>query len=434
MKITKEMKQMTQDLMNFLDASPTASYAVVNVIDELKKNGFRELREDQKWKLESGDKFYVKRGETAIVAGIAGKDVCESGFRVIGAHTDSPGFRVKNNSVFEKVGCVQLGVEVYGGPLLASWTDRDLTLAGRIVIDNNGKSESVLWKCDKVIARIPQLPIHMNREVNEKGLVLNPQKHVYPILAMAGEKKFTEDNLKNIIAEDLKIAIDSIKGFELELVDTQKASFYGINDEFFVSGRIDNLMMCHAGIKALTSMEDVPGKTSLIILFDNEEIGSSTMNGGASPLLDNIIERVVITTNADRESLLIAKAKSMVLSADGAHAVHPNYIDNWDEHYQNKLNDGPVIKINAKQRYASSVETTSFFEDLCKKAEIPVQKYIHRNDKPCGSTIGPITATRTGILTMDIGHPMFSMHSIREMAGTADQTYMVKVMKEFLNS
>ncbi|MFP4548162.1 MAG: M18 family aminopeptidase [Fidelibacterota bacterium] len=435
MIITQEMKETTRNLMDFLDKSPTASHAVESVKAILTDKGFTEISETDEWQLKPGDKFFTVRNNTAIIAGIIGsRKILDSGFHVIGAHTDSPGFRIKSNSVYEKEGYVQLGVEIYGGPLLTSWTDRDLTLAGKIVVRDGDKLTTKLWKSDKVLARIPQLAIHMDREVNDKGLTLDKEKHLPPVIALAGDKPFTKDNLKALIANELTIKVDDIAEFELELVDVQKAAFSGINDDFYVSGRIDNLMMSHAAISAIAEQDNTPKETIVVSLFDSEEIGSSTMNGGGSPYLGNILERLALTQNLNREEFLRAMNKSFVLSADGAHAVHPNYVDHYEKHHLCKLNNGLVIKLNAKQRYASSPVTTAEIETLAKKAGIPTQKYIHRVDKPCGSTIGPITATNFGIKTADIGHSMVSMHSIREMAGTADQHYIIKFMKEFVNS
>jgi aspartyl aminopeptidase len=433
--LTHKMKKITKNLIKFLDDSPTASHAVKTVKETLKSKGFQELFETDRWNLKPGDKFYTIRNHTAITAGIMGnKNASDTGFHVIGAHTDSPGFRVKSNSVYEKEGYIQLGLEIYGGPLLATWTDRDLALAGKIVIEENGEMTTQVWKSDKAWVRIPNVAIHMDREVNDKGLKLDFEKHLPPVIGLAGDQPFTRESLKELIAADLNIPAGNIAEFELELVDLQPGAFSGINDEFFVSGRIDNLMMCHAAISAITELDETPDETIVVSLFDNEEIGSSTMNGGGSPYLGQMLERLTLTQGLTREDYLRAIAKSFVLSADGAHAVHPNYSDAYEKYHFCHLNQGPVIKLNAKQRYASGPETTATLQQLAKKTKVPTQKYIHRVDKPCGSTIGPITATNFGIRTADIGHSMVSMHSIREMAGSADQFYMVELMKEFIKS
>ncbi|MBN2279184.1 MAG: M18 family aminopeptidase [Candidatus Marinimicrobia bacterium] len=435
MDITQEMINTTTDLMQFLDDSPTAAHAVLTMKKLLINNDFREISEKDEWDLKPGDKFFTIRNSTALIAGIIGNSpIIDTGFHVIGAHTDSPGFRIKSNSVYEKEGYIQLGVEIYGGPILATWTDRDLTLAGKIIIHHNHGIETRLWRSNKNLVRLPNVAIHMDREVNDSGLKLDFEKHLPPVIGMAGSQPFTKENLKQLIASDLQVTADQIVEFELEIIDPQKASFLGISNEFFASGRIDNLMMCHAALSALTSIEKAPDVTMVVSLFDAEEIGSATMNGGGSPFLGQILERLMLTQDYSREDFLRAIAKSFVLSADGAHAVHPNYVDKYKAKHLCRLNQGLVIKLNAKQRYASGPETTAQIELLAHKAEIPTQKYIHRTDKPCGSTIGPITATNYGITTADIGLPMVSMHSIREMAGSADQYFMVRFMKEFITS
>ena len=429
------MKNVSDNLLTFLNNSPTALHAVEETKKTLLNKGFIEICEKDKWNLKPGDKFFTVRENTALIAGIIGKNkIVDTGFHVIGAHTDSPGFRVKSNSIYEKEGYIQLGVEIYGGPLLATWTDRDLGIAGMVIIRENDMLATKLWKSAKALARIPQVAIHMDREVNDKGLMLDKEKHLPPVIGLTGDTTFTRENLKGIIAKDLNIKKDDIIEFELELIDLQAATYSGLKDDFIVSGRIDNLMMCHAGISALAGLEDNPGETVLIALFDNEEIGSATLNGGGSPYLGDVMERLALTQNLNREDFHRAIAKSFVLSADGAHAAHPNYMNNYESHHICRLNKGLVIKLNAKQRYASSAQKTAAIELLAKKADIPTQKYIHRIDKPCGSTIGPITATKYGIRTADIGHPMVSMHSIREMAGSHDQYYMIKFMKEFIKS
>lgn len=434
MKISESMRSSSQQLMYFLDNAPTAAYAVHRLIDKCQRLGFKALKENNRWLLKPGDKFFVKRNDTALSAGIIGKkNPLDTGYKVIGAHTDSPGFRVKHNCVYQREGYVQLGIEIYGGPLLSTWTDRDLSLAGRLVLDEGQEvPTSVLWKSEHPLIRISQLPIHMNRKVNDEGLILDKQKHLPPVLALSNEKPFTLNDLKGYIADDLNVAAEQIKGVDLELYDLQKANLAGLNQEFLISGRIDNLAMCYAAIEALINREEHPETTLIVTLFNNEEIGSSTRTGGGSPFLENTLERVALTQGLSREEFLATLAKSLLLSADGAHAVHPNYTDEYEPHHKVYLNKGPVIKLNAMQKYASAPATTAYFEKLCQAANVPVQHYIHRTDKPCGSTIGPITATRTGIKTMDVGHAMLSMHSIREMMGSADIFYMIRAMKQFL--
>ncbi|MCK5519944.1 MAG: M18 family aminopeptidase, partial [Candidatus Marinimicrobia bacterium] len=354
---------------------------------------------------------------------------------IIGAHTDSPGFRIRHNGFFKKNAYSQAGIEIYGGPLLSSWSDKDLGIAGRILIKKandspkSGQSrensfESLLWKSDKALLRIPQLAIHLNREVNDKGLKFNKENELTPILCSMQDVDLNEEELLNYIAQDLGIFRKDIHSYSLELFDMQKAALGGMHDDMIFAGRIDNLAMCIAGLNMLTELDEEPDSTLLLMLFDSEEIGSSTINGGASPLLMRTMERLMFKAGLNTEEQAICLSNSRIFSADGAHAVHPNFTSKHPEKHPVYMNAGPVIKVNANQRYASNLQTIAETEELAKMAGVPVQKYYHRNDIPCGSTIGPISATGTGIPTVDIGNAMLSMHSIRECTGTADQWYM----------
>jgi aspartyl aminopeptidase len=355
-----------------------------------------------------------------------------SGVRLLGAHTDSPGLHLKPQAQYSKSGYVQLGVEVYGGPLLASWTDRDLSLAGRVILKQNGKLKVVPFKSDKVLLRVPQLAIHLNREVNEKGLKLNKQTHMPPILALESNDGSSVDSglIEDLIADTLNVGRDEIANWQLECYDTQPATRSGLNDEFIVSGRLDNLTMCHAAIQALTANPIAATQTAMIALFDNEEIGSSTENGAASAFIRDIITRVV-SSNGSNHLTQRALANSACISADGAHAIHPNYTEFHDPQHAVKMGQGPVIKVNANHRYATSAFTSTIFEQLCKDVDVPFQHYVHKTDLPCGSTIGPITATGLGIPVVDVGNAMLSMHSIRETAGVKDHEMMIKVLDRF---
>lgn len=433
MKI-QEKKETARWLLDYIDASPTAAYAVQTSRRMLEAAGYQEFNEKERWSLNAGDRFYVIRQSSAIIAGIIGQgDLSKNGFRIIGAHTDSPGFRVKQNGFYEKSGYAQLGVEVYGGPLLASWTDRDLTLAGRIVLIENGQTISKLWRSEKVLLRIPQAAIHLNRGVNDDGLKLQKQDHLPPIIGLSENNSFSKNTILAMISDDLKVDPASIADWDLEVIDTQKGTLGGLNDEFIMSGRIDNLAMCHAAVSALLDSNSSHSATRLIALFDNEEVGSSTLNGGGSPFLLQVMERIAASTGLDRAAYLQSLASSFNISADGAHAIHPNYSSLYEPNHNVKLNGGPVIKLNAQQRYASSAESAALFRLLCREADVPVQTYIHHSNLPSGSTIGPITSTRMGIPTVDIGNAMLSMHSIRETSGTDDQWYMIRALVRFFN-
>lgn len=422
---------MIKSLIEYLNKSVTAYHAVLAAEETLKSKGFIQLDEKDAWDLKPNLKYYVVRSQSALAAWQMGRgDV--PGVRLVGAHTDSPGLHLKPNPQYSTSGYVQLGVEVYGGPLLASWTDRDLSLAGRVILKEAGRLKVVPFKSDKVLLRIPQLAIHLNREVNEKGLLLNKQSHMPPILALESKDGDSVDArlIEDLIAKTLNVGHGAIASWQLECYDTHAANTSGLNDEFIVSGRIDNLTMCHASIQALTSDQFSAPQTAMIALFDNEEIGSSTENGAASGFIRDIISRVVGSDESNHMTQR-ALAQSACISADGAHAVHPNYVEFHDPQHAVRMNRGPVIKRNANHRYATSAFTSAIFEQLCKDVDVPVQHYVHKTDLPCGSTIGPITATGLGIPVVDVGNAMLSMHSIRETAGVQDHEMMIKVLNRF---
>ena len=421
------------DLLAYLNESVTAYHAVLTAARELNTAGFQRLEEKAVWELAPHGKYYVIRGESALIAWQMGSGD-RSGLRIIGAHTDSPGLHLKPRAQYTHRGYVQLGVEVYGGPLLASWTDRDLSLAGRVIVNDKGHLKVVPFKAGQVLLRVPQLAIHLNRGVNDDGLKLNKQTHLPPILALANEEdqQLDEGLLNQLLSHELQLEEDDIISWQLECYDTQAATLSGLNSEFIVSGRLDNLSMCHAALRAITTSEDSLPQTAMIALFDNEEIGSVTMNGAASTFIRDVIQRVVNPEDT-AHGLQQGLAQSICISADGAHAVHPNYAEYHDPQHTVTLNGGPVIKVNANQRYATSALTGSLFEQLCRDCAVPLQYYSHKTDIPCGSTIGPITATGLGLPVVDVGNAMLSMHSIREMAGSLDHEMMVRVLGEFFS-
>ncbi len=335
---------------------------------------------------------------------------------------------------------MQLGVEVYGGALLNSWLDRDLSLAGRVIVRNGGKLETRLVKLDQPLARVAQLAIHLDRDVNEKGLVLNKQEHLAPILGLARAEDAKDGaNAKGAVnalcAAKLGIAADAIASTEMMLYDLTPPTVGGLHGELLFSARLDNLAMCHAAIASLVRAApsaDARDLVPLIVLFDHEEIGSASAYGAESPILPSIIERVVLGTGGTRDAVHRAIAGSLCVSADMAHAVHPNYVERHEARHRVVLNGGPVIKVNTQQRYATCARTAALFAELCKQEDVPVQYYTHRTDLPCGSTIGPITATLLGIRTVDVGNPMLSMHSARELTGTQDPERMTRALSAFL--
>ncbi len=422
---------MISSLIEYLNQSVTAYHAVLTAEQELIAKGFTKLDERSPWNLLPNRKYYVIRSESALAAWQMG-NADHPGVRLIGAHTDSPGLHLKPNAQYSKSGYIQIGVEIYGGPLLASWTDRDLSLAGRVILKAAGQLKVVPFRSDRVLLRVPQLAIHLNREVNEKGLLLNKQQHMPPILALENiEGDPVDSNLiRDLISTTLDVKSQSILNWQLECYDTQAARLSGLNQEFLVSGRLDNLAMCHASLHALIDHEYTSPQTTMIALFDNEEIGSSTQNGAASSFMRDIIQRIADSDKGE-QNLQRTLAHSVCISADGAHAVHPNYEEYHDPHHAVKMNRGPVIKVNANHRYATSAFSSAIFEQLCKDVDIPVQHYSHKTDLPCGSTIGPITATGLGIPVVDVGNAMLSMHSIRETTGVHDHAMMIKVMENY---
>jgi aspartyl aminopeptidase len=433
MKLTKNELKKTSDLLEFIDRSPTPFHAVSEMEKLLAEAGFERIREEEAWELKKGGRYFLTRNDSSLIAFVMGaKPVEENGFCIIGAHTDSPNLRLKPNPVYEKAGFIQLGVEVYGGALLGTWTDRDLGIAGRLVMKSKkGGTQTRLLKVDRPVLRIPQLAIHLNRNVNEKGLQLNAQQHLPPVFRLAGGDKKPEQSFREFIAREAKVKSAEIVGMDLMLHDTQSSTLGGADGEFVFAPRLDNLASCHAATQALIEAPKKSAITRVLAFYDNEEVGSETAQGGASPFLSDTLERLVISTESPREAYMRAIARSLFISADMAHAVHPNYVDMHDSRHWPKINAGPVIKTNAGQRYATDGETGAQFAMLCQKAGVPVQQFAMRSDLRCGSTIGPITAANLGIKTVDIGNPMLSMHSIREMAGAEDHPALIRVFKEF---
>ena len=424
-----------QDLLNFIDRSPTPFHAVNEMKNFLFHEGYTELKETSPWKLTPNGKYFLTRNDSSLIAFIVGmKTKDASGFKIIGAHTDSPNLKLKPNPAYEKNGYLQLGIEVYGGVLLSTWTDRDLSLAGRVIIKGKKQPLSKLVRFDDPLLRIPQLAIHLNRDVNEKGLVLNKQKHLPPIISLTGKKNPAKGLLEKMIGKKLKCRPADILSMELSLYDPQRASTGGAHGEFIFSGRLDNLASCHASLIALIESKNKDPMTRAIAFYDHEEVGSDSAQGAGSPFLKNVLERLTLYPGSSREIFFRSMANSFFISADMAHAAHPNYTEKHDANHMPILNGGPVIKSNSNQRYATEGVSSAWFETICKKAGVPVQKFVVRTDLGCGSTIGPITASNLGIRTVDVGNPMLSMHSIREMSGANDHLPLIKAFKEFFTA
>jgi len=424
-------KDFNDGLLNFLNNSPTPFHAVKTIIEVLNQAGYKQLNEADEWKLEKTGKYYVSRNDSSIVAfALNSEDVASDGFKMVGAHTDSPCLKVKPSPEISTKNYFQLGVEVYGGALLNPWFDRDLSLAGRISYQTKaGNIESLLHDFKKPIAIIPSLAIHLDRQANENRTI-NKQKELPPILLCgenSNEINFHDLLMTAIHAQHEDLAIEQILDYELFFYDTQPASLVGYQDDFVSSARLDNLLSCYTGLMAL--LETGEECNALMVCNDHEEVGSASSSGAQGPFLRSVIERIAVT----QESFTRCMHNSVMISADNAHGVHPNYVDKHDGNHGPILNQGPVIKINANQRYATNSETSAMFRLICQNVNVPVQSFVVRSDMACGSTIGPITASELGVKTIDIGVPTFAMHSIRELAGSGDAYSLYKALAYYFS-
>lgn len=426
----------TLDLLDYIESSPTPWHCVAETERRLEAAGFSRVSEDSKdWPTDTGARCWTTRGGGSLIAWRVGSsDPREAGFRIIGAHTDSPNLRIKPRPDIERAGCWLLGVEPYGGVLLSTWTDRDLAIAGRVTVRAEAEPlqvETHLVRADRAICRIPNLAIHLNRNVNTEGLKLNKQNHLPALWSLArGERKDEGEHFKAHLAGDLDIAPDRILGWDLCLYDTVAPCVSGLEGEFIHAPRLDNQASCHAALEALlTTAGQETEATQVIALFDHEEIGSRTSRGAASSFLRDVLTRLSGEAASD---LARAISGSFIVSADMAHGQHPNYADKHDGNHRPQLNGGPVLKTHNEWRYASDAEDAAVWRGLCADAEVPLQEFVNRSDLRCGSTIGPIVSAELGIRGVDVGSAMLSMHSIREMAGSEDQPMMIAAMSKFL--
>lgn len=419
------------DLVSFLDASRTPYHAVRELAQRLTQAGFQAFHEPDAWQVEPGTRGFVIRAGGSIVAFEVGKKPpSEAGFILLGAHTDSPNLRLKPRPDLSSVGYRQLSIEVYGGVLLSTWLDRDLSIAGRVVF---GDGTSALVDLERPLCRIPNLAIHLNREVNSAGLVLNAQTHVVPVLGLESDAE--DGGIEALLAEGLRGTAASgaraadVLGFDLCLYDTQRAAYAGSRNEFLFSSRLDNLASCHAALRALLDASPDLDATRVVAWYDHEEVGSQSASGARSALMSDLLERLTHGfSRSDVSALPRAIARSLLVSADMAHAVHPNYPDKHDKQHRPVLGKGPVIKVNVNQSYASDAPSIAAFAAACRAVDVAPQYFSSRNDSPCGSTIGPISAARLGMRTVDVGNPMLSMHSCREMAAVSDVVPMIRVL------
>ena len=428
-------KKLALELIDFLYDSPSACHGVKATQKILDENGFIEIKEADKWDLQAKGKYYVIKNDSALIAFEVGTgDIEETGFRLIGAHTDVPGFRIKPNPQMISEGkYVKLNTEVYGGPILHTWFDRPLSIAGKVSLKGASplKPETRLVNINKPLLIIPSLAIHMNREVNE-GFKINRQVDTLPLLGLINDKLEKEDYLMNILSEELQVNKEDILNFELGLYEYEKGMLIGMNEELISSGRFDDLWMGYAGIRALVDSRE-NAATKVMICIDNEEIGSLTAEGADSTLLNNILERITLGLGKDREGYYRALANSIMISADLAHAVHPNLGDKHDPTNRPVLEGGPVLKIAASGSYSTDSFNGAVFAGVCEAAGVPFQKFVNRSDVRGGTTIGPVTAANLTIPVIDMGAPVLGMHSIRELASVKDNYYTVKAFTEFFS-
>ncbi|MBP3229898.1 MAG: M18 family aminopeptidase [Prevotella sp.] len=431
---------MINRLLNFLNASPVNFLAVRNLVEELEKAGYRRVNPcELLGKVAAGDKFFVTKNDSSVYAfEIGSKPLADAGFHMICAHCDSPTFRVKPNAEMPcEGGIVKLNTEVYGGPIMSTWFDRPLTLAGRVIV--RGKDEytpqTLLMHVKRPLLQISNLAIHFNRQVND-GVKLSKQKDVLPLLGIVSDELEKGNMLMNVILEELNrqqpVKREDILDFDLYLADATPACTFGVHNEFISSGRLDDLSMCFAGLEALLG-SGKSAVTKVLAIFDNEETGSQTKQGAGSPFLASIINRIALAQGGSPEAFSQAVERAFMVSADNAHALHPNYTEKFDPTNHPVLGGGPVIKFNAAQKYASDAVSAAIFAEICRKAGVPCQRFVNHSDVAGGSTLGNILASSIPLRGVDMGNGILAMHSCRETGSTADHLYCVKAFTQFFS-
>ena len=429
---------MIKRLLSFLDASPVNFLAVKNLTEELQQHGYRRIDTTEALgTVKAGDKFFVTKNESSIYAfQIGRKPLAETGFHMICAHCDSPTFRIKPHAEIDcEGGIVKLNTEVYGGPIMSTWFDRPLTLAGRVIV--KGKDvmtpTTLLLHVKRPLLQISNLAIHFNRQVND-GVKLSRQKDVLPILGIINDELEKGNLLMNIILEELNkqqtVAREDILDFDLYLADAPPACTFGVHDEFISSGRLDDLSMCWAGVEALTAA-DAQDTTQVLAIFDNEETGSQTKQGAGSPFLSYMLQRIALAQSGTEEAYYQAVERAFMISADNAHAWHPNYSEKFDPTNHPMLGGGPVIKFNAAQKYASDAVSAAIFANICEAAGVPCQRFVNHSDVAGGSTLGNILASSIPLKGVDMGNAILAMHSCRETGSVIDHEYCVKAFTKF---
>lgn len=422
-----------QNLIDFIYNSPSPYHVVKNAKDKLLKSGFSELKLTEKWNIEKSKKYFVCQNNTSLFAFIVGTgEIEERGFKIIAAHSDSPSFKIKPSpeiSVEEKY--LKFNTETYGGPILSTWLDRPLSIAGRVSVKGKDtlNPASYLVNIKKPIITIPNLPIHFNRTVNE-GIELNKQVDMLPVAAVLNEEINKDLLLAKLISEEINVPMDDILEVDLNLYDFTKGCIMGLHDEFISSGKLDDLAMVHAGLSAFVEAP-LTKSTNVLAIFDNEEVGSRSKQGAGSPILKDILKRIAIVQHKNEEDTQRAIYNSFMISADMAHALHPNHPDKHDPVSRPIINSGPVIKIEGNQKYTTDSDSGAVFEMICKNADIPYQKFVNRSDMRGGGTLGNVSAGQLAIRSVDVGNPMWAMHSIRETSGVDDHTFMTNAFRSF---
>ena len=425
---------MTNRLLSFLDASPVNFWAVKNLAEELTRKGYRRIDPTEALgEVKCGDRFFVTKNDSSIYAfQIGSKPLAESGFHLICAHCDSPTFRIKPNAEMDmEGGIVKLNTEVYGGPIMSTWFDRPLTLAGRVIVKSEDvmQPQTLLLHIKRPLLQISNLAIHFNRQVND-GVKLSRQKDVLPILGIINDELEKGNLLMNVITEELNIKKEDILDFDLYLADATPACTFGAHNEFISSGRLDDLSMCFAGLEALLASEPTE-TTQVLAIFDNEETGSQTKQGAGSPFLSYMLKRIALAQSGTEEAYYQAVERAFMVSADNAHAWHPNYSEKYDPTNHPMLGGGPVIKFNAAQKYASDAVSAAIFAGICEKAGVPCQRFVNHSDVAGGSTLGNILASSIPLRGVDMGNAILAMHSCRETGSVIDHEYCVKAFTKF---
>jgi aspartyl aminopeptidase len=422
------MADAADDLLRFIERAPTPYHAVAEAVRRLAAAGFRQLAEAELWRLAPGDACTVVRDGSLLAFVVGERAPSEAGFHGVCAHTDSPNLRVKPAPDLEREGCQQLALEPYGGLLLHTWLDRDLSLAGRVSVATASGVATRLVDFRRALLRVPNLAIHLQREIATEGVRLNAQLHAVPLLGSAGGPKLAE-----LLAAELGAAPRDVVGFDLMAYDAQPPARGGVRGELLFAPRLDNLASCHAAVSALVAARGaaLPAWTNVIVLYDHEEVGSRSAGGAAGSFLGDGLARIVAATGGAPQALERAAAQSLLISADMAHAVHPNYADKHEPGHRPRLGGGPVLKVNAGQAYASDGPGIGFVTTLARRCGFEPQHFVTRSDLACGSTIGPIAAAQLGVRTVDLGSPMLSMHSCRELAAAADVEPLLALLARF---